>query len=74
VLVEGVTRFEVFAPGRAVVFGNSGETVPPPAWSEVARQFEAGTSTEVWAWKSLRRRAQLALSAPRSSGPAPDGG
>lgn len=65
VLVEGVTRFEVFAPGRAEVFGNSEQTVPPPAWSEVARQFAAGTSSEVWAWKSIRRRAERALAEAR---------
>jgi hypothetical protein len=65
ILVEGVTRFEVFAPGRAEVFGSYGQTVPPPAWSEVARQFAAGTTTEVWAWKSLRRRAEQALRAQR---------
>jgi hypothetical protein len=61
ILVEGVLRFEVFAPGRAEVFGNYGQTVPPPAWSELTREFAAGTTTEVWAWKSLRRRAERAL-------------
>ncbi|WP_426564042.1 hypothetical protein ACPPVT_21830 [Angustibacter sp. McL0619] len=60
-LAEGVVRFEVFAAGRAEVFGNSDEVVPPVAWSELAKDFTAGTSTEVWAWKSLRRRAELAL-------------
>ena len=61
VLVEGVVRFEVFAPGRAEVFGNSGQIIPPVTWSEVAREFAAGTHTEVWAWKSIRRRAERAL-------------
>src|SRR4051794_25326354 len=46
VLAEGVTRFEVFAPGRAEVFGHYVHTVPPPTWSEVAQAFAAGTSTE----------------------------
>jgi hypothetical protein len=67
VLAEGVIRFEVFAPGRAEVFGNSDQVVPPSAWSEVAREFTAGTRTEVWAWKSLRRRAELALAGSQSS-------
>ncbi len=71
VLVEGVTRFEVFAPGRAEVFGTTDQTVPPPSWSKVVRAFESGTSTEVWAWKSLRRRAELALAeAERARGAA----
>jgi hypothetical protein len=61
VLVEGVLRFEVFGPGRAQVFGNSDQVVPPVAWSPLAKDFAAGTSTEVWSWKSLRRRAELAL-------------
>ena len=61
VLVEGVVRFEVFAPGRAEVFGNSDQIVPPCAWSEVAREFNAGARTEVWAWKSIPRRAEQAL-------------
>ena len=63
VLVEGVLRFEVFAPGRAEVFGNSDQVVPPVSWSELAEAFTAGTTTEVWSWKSLRRRAELALKA-----------
>lgn len=62
VLAEGVLRFEVFAPGRAEIFGTSMQPVPPPPWSDLAKAFAAGTSTEVWAWKSLRRRAQAALS------------
>jgi hypothetical protein len=61
VLAEGVLRFEVFAPGRAEVFGTSDQAVPPVAWSELAAAFTAGTTTEVWSWKSLRRRAELAL-------------
>ena len=61
VLIEGVVRFEVFAPGRAEVFGNSDQIVPPCAWSDVAREFNAGARTEVWAWKSIRRRAEQAL-------------
>ncbi len=61
VLVEGVLRFEVFAPGRAEVFGTSDLAVPPVAWSDLAKDFAAGTTTEVWSWKSLRRRAELAL-------------
>ena len=61
VLTEGVLRFEVFAPGRAEVFGTSDQVVPPVAWSDLAKDFTAGTSTEVWSWKSLRRRAELAL-------------
>ena len=75
VLAEGVVRFEVFAPGRAEVFGTSVQPVPPPAWSDLAKDFAAGTSTEVWAWKSLRRRAQAALAAAASpagmTAPAP---
>lgn len=61
VLIEGVVRFEVFAPGRSEVFGNSDQVIPPCAWSEVAREFAAGTRTEVWAWKSICRRAEQAL-------------
>jgi len=65
VLIEGVVRFEVFAPGRAEVFGNSEQIIPPTTWSEVARDFTAGTRTEVWAWKSIRRRAERALAEAR---------
>ena len=65
VLAEGVVRFEVFAPGRAEVFGNSGQIIPPVTWSEVAREFAAGTQTEVWAWKSIRRRAEQAFAQGR---------
>jgi hypothetical protein len=74
VLVEGVVRFEVFAPGRAQVFGSYEHLVPPAAWSPVAKQFLAGTSTEVWSWKSMRRRAQLALAdrQPVQQNAAPD--
>jgi hypothetical protein len=73
VLIEGVVRFEVFAPGRAEVFGNSDQVVPPLAWSELARDFKAGTRTEVWAWKSIRRRAEQALSEARSARFTPPG-
>ena len=53
VLTEGVVRFEVF--------GNSGQIIPPVTWSPVAREFAAGIRTEVWAWKSIPRRAEQAL-------------
>lgn len=71
VLVEGLARFEVFAPGRAEVFGTSLQTVPPPSWSEVAKEFEAGVFTDVWAWKSLRRRAERALAEAPDQPPPP---
>ncbi len=61
VLVEGVLRFETFGPDRAQVFGNSDLVVPPVAWSDLTKAFTAGTNDEVWSWKSLRRRAGLAL-------------
>ncbi|WP_460459188.1 hypothetical protein [Angustibacter peucedani] len=61
VLVEGVLRFEVFTSGGAQVFGTSDQAVPPVGWSDLAKAFAAGTTTEVWAWKSLRRRAEPAL-------------
>ena len=71
VLVEGVLRFEVFAPGRAEVFGNSDQVVPPVAWSDLAKAFAAGTSTRCGrgracaggpSWRS-RPTAQRALTA-----------
>lgn len=63
VLTEGVVRFEVFAPDRAAVFGSSDLAVPPAAWSELAPAFAAGTTQEVWAWRSIPRRAAAALAA-----------
>jgi hypothetical protein len=75
VLAEGVVRFEVFAPDRAVVFGSTEMVVPRTSWSELAPRFEAGTTEEVWAWKSIPRRAQAALRtsvrpAPAAAGPS----
>ncbi len=61
VLAEGLVRFEVFAPGRAEVFGSYDGVVPPAAWSALAREFTAGTTTEVWSWKSMRRRTTQVL-------------
>ncbi|WP_460447310.1 hypothetical protein [Angustibacter aerolatus] len=63
VLAEGVVRFEVFGADRAQVFGSNLAVVPPPAWSELAKEFTAGTSTEVWSWKSVRRRVDRVLAA-----------
>ena len=65
VLIEGVVRFEVFALAAPKVFGNSEQIIPPTTWSEVAGEFTAGTRTEVWAWKSIRRRAEQALAQAR---------
>ena len=63
VLVEGLLRFETFGPGRAEVFGNTDLVVPPVGWSDLAKAFAAGTTDDVWSWKSLRRRAEVALRA-----------
>jgi len=47
------------------VFGNSDRIVPPCAWSDLARESNAGARTEVWAWKSIRRRAEQPLARAR---------
>lgn len=61
VLAEGLVRFEVFAPGRAEVFGSYDGVVPPAAWSPLAKEFAAGATTDVWSWKSMRRRTTQVL-------------
>jgi hypothetical protein len=61
VLAQGLTRIEGFTEADAEILGNAPETVPVEGLTSSFRDFGVGTQTEVWGWRVLGRRAELAL-------------
>lgn len=61
VLAQGMVRVEVFTEGHAVVLGRQRETSPVDGLTSAYRDTGVGTVTEVWGWKALPKRVQLAL-------------
>jgi hypothetical protein len=57
-----MVRVEIFTEGHAVVLGKQPETRPVDGLTSAYRDTGVGTVTEVWGWKALPRRVQLALS------------
>ncbi len=61
VLAQGMVRVEVFTEGHAVVLGTQPETTPVDGLTSVYWGSGVGTVTQVWGWKALAKRVQLAL-------------